>query len=117
MSPLKYSFIAFTLALLSLLPLTLQAQEPSEAYKLINALGCKACHALAGEGGTLAPSFAEMRQNLSRTAMQAALVGPNGRHGNSRIADFSYLTTAELATLLDFMQPADDVPDSLPQDK
>ncbi|MEJ2470487.1 MAG: hypothetical protein P8Y91_01820 [Desulfuromonadales bacterium] len=117
MSSRKHPFLLLTLCLLVLLPLALQAQEPPDAVKLINALGCKACHALAGEGGTLAASFAEMRQNLSRTAMQAALVGPEGQHGNSRIADFSYLTTAERATLLDFMQSADADPDSLPQDK
>ncbi len=80
-------------------------QEDRSARRLVNAQGCKACHTLEGDGGTLAGSFADMRAKLSRHEVRLQLVNPTGRHGNNTIPDFSHLTEKEIEVLIVFIQP------------
>lgn len=79
--------------------------DQGAARKLVNSQGCKACHALEGDGGILAGSFEEMREKLSRQEIREKLVSPTGRHGNEAIPDFSHLSNAEIDTLVKFIQP------------
>lgn len=80
-------------------------QDDGPARKLINAQGCKACHAMEGDGGTLAGSFEDMRANLSRAQIRLQLVNPSGRHGKNTNPDFSHLSEEEIVSLVNFIQP------------
>lgn len=79
--------------------------DDGPARKLINAQGCKACHALAGDGGTAAPSFEEMRAKLARPQIRSQLINQTQRHGNGSIPDFSHLAGEEIDALVNFIQP------------
>lgn len=82
-----------------------EAGDEGRARKLINSQGCKACHALEGDGGKLAGSFETFRETLSRAEVRLQLVNPDHRHGNGLIADFSHLSGAEIDALVEFIQP------------
>lgn len=77
--------------------------DDGPARKLINSQGCKACHALEGDGGSLAVSFEEMRENLTRTEIRSQLVNQEQRHGNGAIPDFGHLSDNDLETLIEFI--------------
>jgi mono/diheme cytochrome c family protein len=85
-------------------PLAFAGSE-TEARKLINAQGCKACHALDGNGGLIAGSFEAMRNQLTRAAVRSSLVNPERKHGNNKIPDFSHLSKKEIDLLVNFIQP------------
>lgn len=82
-----------------------EAADEGRARKLINSQGCKACHALGGDGGKVAASFEVIREKLTRTAIRQQLVHPDRRHGNGLIPDFSHLSAAEIDALVEFIQP------------
>ena len=90
---------------LVLLPGGSYGQDDGPARKLINSQGCKACHTLEGDGGTLAGSFEAIRTKLSREEIRQQLVNQEQNHGNSKIPDFSHLSKEELNALVDFLSP------------
>ena len=90
---------------LVLLPVGSYGQDDGPARKLINSQGCKACHTLEGDGGTLAGSFEDIRAKLSRAKVRQQLVNQERKHGNSKIPDFSHLSEEELEALVNFLKP------------
>ncbi len=101
------SLIVGVVSLLSLavLPASSYSQGDGPARKLINSQGCKACHTLEGDGGTLAGSFEDMRAKLSRTEVRMQLINPAGKHGGGTIPDFNHLAEEEIKALVNFIQP------------
>ena len=96
---------AVSLLGLTVLPVSSYGQDDGPARKLINSQGCKACHALEGDGGTLAGRFEDIRAKLSRAEVRLQLVNQEQRHGNSTIPDFSHLSDKEIDALVNFIQP------------
>ncbi len=90
---------------LTTLPAGSEEQYDGQARKLINSQGCKACHALEGDGGTMADSFEKIRTRLSRTEVRLQLVNQERKHGNDKIPDFSHLSEEEITALVNFIQP------------
>ncbi len=95
---------AIALLGLSILPAISAGQDDGPARKLINSQGCKACHALGGDGGNLAASFEEIRAKRPIEEIRRKLINPDRKHGNSRIPDFSHLSSAEVEALVNFIQ-------------
>lgn len=98
------------IGVISLLGLTVspacsEAQDSGPARKLINSQGCKACHTLEGDGGSVAGSFEEIRANLSRTEIRRQLINQEQKHGKGTIPDFSHLSEEEIDALVNFIQP------------
>ncbi|MBW2688554.1 MAG: cytochrome c [Deltaproteobacteria bacterium] len=98
------------IAIMSLLSLAVsptgsEAQGDGPARKLINSQGCKACHALEGDGGTMAGNFEEIRASLSRAEIRLQLVNQEQKHGKGTIPDFSHLSEEEIDALVKFLQP------------
>lgn len=73
------------------------------ARRLINSQGCKACHALEGQGGNRAASMEELAAKQAGKASPLQLAGGTGRHGDGRIPDFSHLPDASLEALTFFI--------------
>ena len=90
---------------LALFPAGSYGQDDGPARKLVNSQGCKACHTLEGDGGTLAGSFEDIRARLSRAEIRQQLVNQEQKHGNSKIPDFSHLSEEELDALISFLKP------------
>lgn len=98
------------IAVMSLLNLAVsptgsEAQDDGPARKLINSQGCKACHALEGDGGTMAGNFEEIRASRSRAEIRQQLVNQEKKHGKGTIPDFSHLSEEEIDALVKFLQP------------
>jgi mono/diheme cytochrome c family protein len=88
-----------------LLPAEMMADDNARARKLINSQGCKACHSLDGDGGTLSVSFATMKASLSREQVRVSLVNESGHHGNIKIRGFNHLDHEDIEALVEFIQP------------
>jgi len=89
---------------LMLLPFGSFGQDDGSARKLINSQGCKACHTLEGDGGTMAGSFEDIRAKLSHAEIRQQLVNQEQKHGNSKIPDFNHLSEEELDALVNFLK-------------
>jgi len=73
------------------------------ARRLLNSQGCKACHRLAGEGGSFAPLLDQVGSRLSREQLRGKLVNPGRLHARGGIADFSHLQSDEIDALTLFL--------------
>ena len=88
-----------------LLPCHVMAENntAAEAQELINALGCKGCHKLAGDGGTLAPELDQIGSKMTRAQINKHMAS----HSEARQQGFmpSYDTTpkADLNKISDFL--------------
>ena len=103
--PIKLPIIAITIILNAIFSPFAFADSETEARKLINAQGCKACHPLNGNGGVIAGSFEAMRDKLTPAQIRSQLVNPERKHGNDKIPDFSHLSEKEIDALVNFIQP------------
>lgn len=97
--------IVVSLLIVTGLPGGSSADDTALAHKLLNSQGCKACHALKGDGGKEAASFEDIRQRLSWAEIRQQLVNPEGTHANGRMRDFSHLSEPEIEALIYLIKP------------
>ena len=100
--PFQTILILLTILTTVVSPFTLNAQE-ADARRLINALGCKGCHKIQGDGGNLAPELDQIGSRMTRDQIKKHLA--NHRTSNKENFMPSYDTTsqAELTLLSDFL--------------
>ena len=105
MSLRKLLILMPALTIILLLPCQVIAENSAaaEAQELINALGCKGCHKLAGDGGTLAPELDQIGSKMTRAQINKHMAS----HSEARQQGFmpSYDTTpkADLNKISDFL--------------
>ena len=85
---------------LLLLPPAAGADE-ARARRLLNALGCKGCHALAGQGGSVGPALDQLSRRLDAAALLQYLQRP-AAEGRTMPA-YDHLPQAELKILADYL--------------
>ena len=101
---LKFLIIGVVAILGTTLTPLAHAGDGAKARKLINSQGCKACHALSGDGGVIGGGFEAMSDKLTREQIRSKLVNPQKKHGNNKIPDFSHLTDKDIDALVKFIQ-------------
>lgn len=88
-----------------LLPATFAAADDQEvqARRLLNALGCKACHQFSGDGSSLAPVLDQIGSRMTKEEIVQWLTSTT-KHQTQRFMP-SYLSTPadELKILSDFL--------------
>ena len=85
------------------LPAADPADDEAIARRLLNSQGCKGCHRFEGGTTEVGPKLDHIGAKLSRSEIYSKLVNPERRHGNGLIPDFSHLSEAEIAALVDFL--------------
>jgi mono/diheme cytochrome c family protein len=80
-----------------------QTQE-QQVPDLAKRLGCFACHALKGEGGTLAMPLDGVGTKLSPQNLQIALAYPRRLHPDAKMPSYAYLPAAEQEALVKYME-------------
>ena len=75
-----------------------QAQDLS-GQDLVKSLSCQSCHALAGQGGNLGPSWDGVGRRLASEAIKKQLVSPKGRMPN-----FAHLRPEELHAVVEYLK-------------
>jgi ubiquinol-cytochrome c reductase cytochrome b subunit len=96
--------LAATAALSLALVTPALAADDARARELINSLGCKGCHQLAGEGGTLGPAFDGMGTRLKEKDIREQLVNPKGKNPKTMMPAFANLPEKDLKVLVDYLQ-------------
>jgi hypothetical protein len=93
-------------ALLCCLTLTTPAaaDEPEvQARRLLNALGCKACHKFGGDGGSLAPALDQIGSRLTKEQIELHLSAHAETQARDKMPCYGTTPAAELKILSDFL--------------
>jgi mono/diheme cytochrome c family protein len=91
-------------ALLLALATPAAAADEARALNQINALGCKGCHSLKGEGGTLAPALDGVGKRMGRDQIQAQLLDPKKKNPRTMMPSYAkQLPPPELKNLVDYL--------------
>lgn len=80
------------------------AADDARARELINSLGCKGCHQLAGEGGTLGPAFDGVGSRLKEKDIREQLTNPKAKNPNSMMPAFANLPEKDMKVLVDYLK-------------
>lgn len=96
--------LAATAALSLALAAPALAANDARARELIHSLGCKGCHQLAGEGGTLGPAFDGMGTRLKEKEIREQLVNPKGKNPKTMMPVFANLPEKDLKALVDYLK-------------
>lgn len=96
--------VLILLALLAMVvsPLTSNADE-ADARRLINALGCKGCHKIQGDGGSLAPELGQIGSRMTRDQIKKHLANHGTSHNENFMPSYDTTSQAELTLLSDFL--------------
>jgi ubiquinol-cytochrome c reductase cytochrome b subunit len=87
-----------------LLTATAFAAEPEvQARRLLNALGCKACHKFNGDGGSLAPVLDQIGSRLTKEQIERHLAAHAETRTHGFMPSFSTTPADELKILSDFL--------------
>ena len=90
------------LLLLSLLALpSVAGADEARARRLLNALGCKGCHPLAGQGGSVGPALDQVGRRLDAAALLQYLQRPAAE--SQTMPAYDHLPEAELKILADYL--------------
>jgi cbb3-type cytochrome oxidase cytochrome c subunit len=97
-----------TLILIALtLPFTspaLAAGDEVRGRELINSSGCKGCHKIEGQGGSLGPALDGVGKRLTPEQLRQQLVNPKARNPSSTMPSFSHLPNKDIQALVDFLE-------------
>jgi putative heme-binding domain-containing protein len=77
--------------------------DDSLARELINTQGCKGCHRLAGEGGTVGPDLTEVGKRLTPEQIRQQLLDPKSRNSDAIMPAFDHLAPGEIDALVEFL--------------
>lgn len=91
-------------AVLSLALATPALADDARARELINSLGCKGCHQIDGEGGTLGPAFEGVGNRLTEKDIREQLVNPKGKNPQTMMPAFANLPEKDLKVLVDYLK-------------
>lgn len=79
------------------------AADDARARELINALGCKGCHQVGGEGGNLGPALDGVGSRLKEKDIREHLLNPKAKNPNSMMPAFTTLPEKDLKALVDYL--------------
>jgi cytochrome c2 len=80
------------------------AADDARARELINSLGCKGCHQLAGEGGALGPALEGVGSRMKEKDLREQLVNPKAKNPNTMMPAFASLPEKDLKVLVDYLK-------------
>jgi hypothetical protein len=85
---------------------TIAAEDISQndpALHLIHALGCKGCHSIHGEGGSLAPDLTQIGSRLTAGQIQIHLIAPAETRTRGFMPSYSSLPKNELRLISNYL--------------
>lgn len=95
---------AATAALALALATPAAAADAARAQDQINALGCKGCHSLKGEGGTLAPALDGVGKRMGKEQIKAQLLDPKKKNPRTMMPSYAkQLSEPDLKNLVDYL--------------
>lgn len=85
------------------LPSFAEERAPSDALELIKSLGCRACHKLAGEGGTLAPELDKIGSRKTAKQIEQHLAAHLKPNPDAFMPSYNTTSQEELKLLSDYL--------------
>jgi len=79
------------------------AGDSSRAVELINSLGCKGCHQINGEGGSVGPVLNGVGKRLDEERIRQQLLDPKVANPNSMMPSFGHLPEKDIDTLVEYL--------------
>ncbi len=103
---LRFQLIIPVLALSLLLPTQLPAadsEESEQAMELIHALGCKGCHTIKDDGGSLAAELTQIGSRMTAEQIRAQLIADPDSRQTGFMPSYGTLTRKELETISNYL--------------
>jgi ubiquinol-cytochrome c reductase cytochrome b subunit len=79
------------------------AEDSSRGIELLNSLGCKGCHRINGQGGTLGPALDGVGKRLDEQRIRRQLLDPKSVNPGSVMPSFGHLPEQDINTLVDYL--------------
>jgi len=76
----------------------------ADAQELIDSLGCKGCHQIAGNGGALGPALDGVGSRMQEKELRQQLVNPKAKNAASMMPAFDHLPEKDLQALVDYLK-------------
>lgn len=73
------------------------------ALQLIHALGCKGCHSINGDGGSLAPDLTQIGSRFTSNQIEALLIVPTKTRTRGFMPSYSSLPKSELQLISNYL--------------
>lgn len=99
---IRLFLLLMVLALCSWLPAIAEDPE-SHARRLINALGCKACHSFEQSGSTLAPSLDRIGKRLTAQQLMEKLIAPRDENKKEFMPSYATTPQKDLDAIVQFL--------------
>ena len=84
-------------------PLSKAEESEARARRIINSLGCKACHSFEFSGSTLAPAFDQIGNRFSVKQLKEQLRRHNDRTSQPFMPDYSTIPDADMNDIVQFL--------------
>jgi len=78
--------------------------QAADAQELVNSLGCKGCHQIAGSGGTLGPALDGVGTRMNEKDLRQQLINPKAKNATTMMPAFAHLPEKDLQTLVDYLK-------------
>ena len=103
--PYRQFFILLSILMISLPACPCSAAGPNQdqARQLINALGCKGCHQLQGDGGSLAPELDLIGSRMTQKQIRQYLLGHEHQAAPVKMPSYATTSHAELELISDYL--------------
>lgn len=94
-----YSCFCFTATTMA----TDDTPQIDPALELIHALGCKGCHMISGEGGSLAADLSQIGSRMSATQIKEQLIGQPAMRTSGFMPSYNSLSENELERISEYL--------------
>jgi cytochrome c553 len=94
-----YSFFCFAATAIA----TDETTQIDPTLKLIHVLGCKGCHVISGEGGSLAPDLTKIGSRMSVKQIKEQLITEPAIRTNGFMPSYNSLSDDELERISEYL--------------
>ncbi|WP_291315236.1 cytochrome c [Desulfuromonas sp.] len=94
--------VAASASLILAAPL-LGAEPEDRALELINAQGCRGCHSIGGQGGSLGPALDGVGARLDSHQVMRQLTDPKALNEKSLMPSYKHLPQENLTVIADYL--------------
>lgn len=80
-----------------------ESPQIDPALELINVLGCKGCHTISGEGGSLAADLTQIGSRMSKKQIRAQLVAEPATRSGGFMPSYKSLSEKDLDDISEYL--------------
>jgi mono/diheme cytochrome c family protein len=100
----KTVMLRIVAALVILLFISAPVQSARHGAEVFKAQGCRGCHQLKGNGGTVGPALDGVGKRMNQKRLRQQIVAHETTQTSAIMPDYRHLPPAEVQALVDYLQ-------------